>query len=145
MKSAAVKALLTLALTLALTGTSACATHDAAAPVEVSQVLVAGAWSLGAEVTDTRGASRTIVAGRLTLDPDGTWRLRYDYHLGGAPAAHVWSSGLAGTWEAAPGDPMAVRFVIVDDRSTAVAIVPSQGRMDVTFMGLAMRFERAPD
>ena len=65
--------------------------------------------------------------------------------LASTPLAHVWSSGLSGTWEAQPGEPVAVRFTVLDDRSTAVATMASAGRMEVTLLGLQMRFVRAPE
>jgi len=141
MKSVTITAMVALALTLV----PACASEPAAATAQTASAQVQGRWSLDAVRTLEDHPARSIVSATLAFDSDGTWRLRYDYHVASTPLAHVWSSGLSGTWEAQPGDPVAVRFTVLDDRSTAVATMAAAARMEVTLMGLQMRFVRAPE
>lgn len=141
MKSVTITAMIALALALV----PACASEPAAATSQTVAAQVQGRWSLDAVRALEAHPTRSIVGATLAFDADGTWRLRYDYHLAATPLGHVWSSGLAGTWEAQPGEPVAVRFTVLDDRSTAVATLPSAGRMEVTLLGLPMRFVRAPE
>lgn len=118
---------------------------------ELSASLTAGPWALTSvdqtalpgEVTRAEGLC-DLLAGRLALESDHTWRLRYDYHVVGAPPEHVWSSGLSGTWSLEAGDPAALRVAVTDDRSTAVATLQSASAVELTLAGHRMRFERAP-
>lgn len=114
---------------------------EGAAPAAVA----AGQWSLRAVLTASPTPSRAVVAARLRLDRDRTWVLRYDYHVAGTPTAHVWSSGLSGTWEPDARDASALRFAVLDDGSSAVATVRPGGTLDVTLAGYALRFERTPE
>ncbi len=133
---------LTAIIALALSLAPGCAADDApAAPA----ALLEGRWTLRSSGAIEASPGRAVVGANLTLNEDRTWRLRYDYHLASTPAEHVWSSGLSGTWEAQPGDPPALRFRVLDDGSTAVATVPSAGRIEVTLAGAHMLFERTPE
>ncbi len=122
---------------------SACADVDDAPAMPANVALADTAWSVTA-VTGRMG-DRTVTAGRLSLSGDGTWRLRYDYRVEGAPAEHVWSSGLSGRWRVEGGDPLAVRFDVLDDRSSAVGLVSPRGVMELTLARVALRLQRTPE
>jgi hypothetical protein len=107
--------------------------------------LLEGEWTLASIRSTDDEPARAVVSARLMLTNDNTWRLRYDFHLRGAPQDHLWSSGLAGTWQAHRGEPMAVRFEVTDDHSTSVGTLPRSGQLDVMLTGNQMRFVRTPD
>ena len=116
---------------------------DPATPALAAQV--GGAWSLTAVTTVDPRPVRAIVAARLTLADDQSWRLRYDYHVTGEPYEVLHSAGLSGAWSAQPGAPPALRFDVLDDHSSAVALLRTPGTLEVTLAGVAMRLQRAPD
>lgn len=117
---------------------TACAGEVSDAP-SARAPAVAGEWA----VTAAAAPARAVVAGRLTLGADRSWRLRYDYRAEGD--GQVWSAGLSGRWELQPGEPAAVRFEVLDDRSTAVGLLRGAGTMEVALGGLALRLMRAPE
>lgn len=133
---------LTAIVALALSAAPGCAPDATPSP---QAVLVEGRWTLRSADAIEASSGRAVVGASLSVDEDHTWRLRYDYHLAQTPAEHIWSSGLSGTWEVQPGDPPALRFTVLDDGSTAVATVPSAGRIEVTLAGVHMRFVRTPE
>lgn len=100
---------------------------------------LSGEWAVTAAPT----AERAVVGGRLTLAADRSWRLRYDYRA--EETRQVWSSGLSGRWSYQPGEPAAVRFEVLDDRSTAVGLMRGPNAMEVSLGGLALRLVRAPE
>ena len=121
--------------------TSACAGEADVAATSPRPAAVSGEWSIPSAVAP----AGSVVAGRLTLSPDRSWRLRYDHRAAGAAPDQVWSSGLSGRWELQPGEPAAVRFEVLDDRSTAVGVLRAPGTLEVALGGLTMRLERAPE
>lgn len=129
------------AMGLVLALASACAGEADVAATSPRPAAVSGDWSI-ASAAAPEGA---VVAGRLTLSPEHSWRLRYDYRMAGAAPDQVWSAGLSGRWELQPGDPVAVRFEVLDDRSTAVGVLRAPGTMEVALGGLTLRLERAPE
>lgn len=120
---------------------SACTGEADVAATSPRPAAVSGVWSIASAVAP----AGSVVAGRLTLSPDQSWRLRYDHHMAGGAPDQVWSSGLSGRWQLQPGEPAAVRFEVLDDRSTAVGVLREPGTLEVTLGGLAMRLERAPE
>lgn len=135
----------TLALLLAALAPACAPTElsDPAAPALAAQV--SGTWSLTTVTTVDPMPVRAVVAARLTLADDRSWRLRYDYHVTGEPYEVLHSAGLSGSWSAQPGAPPALRFDVLDDRSNTVALLPNPGTLEVTLAGVAMRLQRAPD
>jgi hypothetical protein len=120
---------------------SACAGDADVAATAPRATAVAGTWA----ITAAAAPERAVVAGRLTLSSDRTWRLRYDYRDVGVAGDQVWSSGLSGRWEVQAGEPVAVRFEVLDDRSTAVGLLRASGTMDVALGGLTLRLARTPE
>lgn len=116
-----------------------CAEEGGVATSGVVAPALSGEWS----VTAAPAAERAVLGGRLTLAADRSWRLRYDYRAEGTE--QVWSSGLSGRWELQPGEPAAVRFEVLDDRSTAVGLLRGPDAMEVSLGGLALRLARTPE
>lgn len=135
----------TLALMLAALA-PACAPNeiiDPAVPALAAQV--SGTWSLTTVTTVDPMPARAVVAARLTLADDRSWRFRYDYHITGEPYEVLHSAGLSGSWTAQPGAPPALHFDVLDDHSSAVALLRNPGTLEVTLAGVAMRLQRTPD
>jgi hypothetical protein len=118
----------------------ACAADEPSISVAGVPTL-AGQWSVVAVAV--KRPDRSVLGGQLTMSPDRSWRLRYDYR--GQNDDQVWSDGLSGWWVPQPGEPRAVRFEVVDDRSTGTGVLRHTHVMDVSFAEFVLRLVRTPE
>lgn len=115
---------------------------------------VPGRWSLrmvgdvtlpAAVPTQEQGRDRSITAGRLTIEQDGTFLYRFDYHDHTASYDAEGSDGMAGIYRIELSEPMRVQLVDLSDGTTYIGTMISRSLMTVSLRGVRYQFSRASD
>jgi hypothetical protein len=127
-------------------GTAGCADDTATGIAPVVEVHVDSRWNLS-EVNGkvmpatlvVENAVRTYEAGQITIEPDGTWILRYDFR----DNKGVRSVGSTGTYTVREGDSHAVLFIDLNTREISTGTVTGTA-LHVTMAGMNFSFARTP-
>lgn len=122
-----------------------------AAPVPAD---VPGRWALrmvgdvtlpAAVPSDNQDLARTLSAGRLTIEQDGTFLYRFDYHDHTSAYDAEGSDGMAGIYRIELSEPMRVQLVDLSDGTTYIATMVSRDTMVLSLRGTRYQFSRASD
>ncbi len=99
-----------------------------------------GAWRVPVSIGVGADASRQISAGSLTLRPDWTWEVRYEYRDLSANADTRGTHVSSGTYTARAGDPSTFDLHNPSTGTTSVATVLPDGGVALPLGGLRYHF-----
>lgn len=145
------RCLASLLLSAALSTLHACSPDDPDTAQGAVVTRITTRWTLARvdgqalprTVTVEADAPVEVVAGRLSLDADGTWTFRYDQRTATPEGAVYASGGATGTWEPLDGEPLYMRLLESSTQETFLASWPAATVVDLQFRGHRYRFARA--
>jgi hypothetical protein len=125
-------------------GTTGCAEDAATGIAPVVEVRVDSRWNLHEvngkgmpAILVVENAVRTYESGQITIEPDGTWTLRYDLRDDNG----VRTIGATGTYTVREGDSRAVLFIDLNTREISTGTVAGT-TLHITMGGMHFVFER---